>query len=138
MAKEKQEIEEVRKKDYFYRGKNVEELKTLDVREVAKYLDARSRRSVLRNFDKIEKFIIRAQKKLAKRKKIKTHNRDLIIIPQLVGFTIAIHNGKEFQDITLTSEMIGHRLGEFAMTRSKVTHSAAGIGATKSSKAAKK
>ncbi len=137
MAKQEQ-VEEVRKKDYFYRGKNVEELKTLDVREVAKYLDARSRRSVLRNFDKIEKFIKRAQKKLSRKKKIRTHNRDLIIIPQLVGLTIAIHNGKEFQDITLTAEMIGHRLGEFAMTRGKVTHSAAGIGATKSSKAAKK
>lgn len=137
MTKQEQ-TEEVRKKDYFYRGKNVEELKTLDVREVAKYLDARARRSVLRNFDKIEKFIKRSQKKLAKRKKIKTHNRDLIIIPQLVGLTISIHNGKEFQDITLTAEMIGHRLGEFVMTRSKVTHSAAGIGATKSSKAAKK
>ncbi len=137
MAKQEQQ-EEVKKRDLFYRGKNVEELKTLDVREVAKYLDARGRRTVLRTFDKIEKFLKRSEKKLAKKKKIKTHFRDLVILPQFVGLTIAIHNGKEFQDVMITSEMIGHRLGEFAMTRQKVQHSAAGIGATKSSKAAKK
>ena len=56
----------------------------------------------------------------------------------MVGITIGIHNGKNFQDVTLTHEMIGHRLGEFAITRSKVTHSSAGIGATKSSRAQKK
>lgn len=137
MTKQEQ-VDEVRKRDLFYRGKNIEELKTLDVREVAKYLDARGRRSVLRNFDKIEKFIKRSEKKIAKKKKIKTHFRDLVIIPQFVGLTISVHNGKEFQDLTITNEMIGHRLGEFALTRQKVAHSAAGIGATKSSKAQKK
>jgi small subunit ribosomal protein S19 len=135
---EQDSSEEVMKKDLFYRGIPLEELKKLDVREVAKHLDARSRRTVLRTFDKIEKFMKRCEKKIARKKKIKTHYRDLVIVPQLVGMTISIHNGKEFQDITITSEMIGHRLGEFALTREKVNHSAAGIGATKSSKAAKK
>jgi small subunit ribosomal protein S19 len=135
---EKQEDTEVLKKDLSYRGIPLEDLKKLDVREIAKHLDSRSRRTVLRTFDKIEKFIKRCEKKAAKKKKIKTHFRDLVIMPQFVGWVISIHNGKEFQDITITSEMIGHRLGEFSLTREKVNHSAAGIGATKSSKAAKK
>ena len=52
--------------------------------------------------------------------------------------TIGIHNGKAFQEITTTVEMIGHRLGEFAMSRGKVNHGAAGLGATKSSRTQKK
>ena len=130
--------EKVKKKEQIYRGKTLEELKTLDVRESAKYLTARSRRTVLRKFDLIEKFVKRCEKRMARNKKIKTHLRDIVIVPRLVGMNISVYNGKAFQEILVTVEMIGHRLGEFAMTRSKVTHSAAGIGATKSSKAQKK
>ena len=54
-------------------------------------------------------------------------------MPQLVGYTIAIHNGKEFTPVKIEGDMIGHRLGEFAMTRRPVKHGAPGIGATKSS-----
>lgn len=139
MAKDRQEKDErVRKKELIYRGKTIEELKELDVRESAKFLPARSRRTVLRKFDMIEKFIKRCEKKSSRNKKIKTHLRDIVIVPKLVGFTISIYNGKEFQEIPITVEMIGHRLGEFAMTRGKVNHGSAGIGATKSSKAQKK
>jgi small subunit ribosomal protein S19 len=133
-----QHEDELKKKEQIFRGKSIEELKTLDVRESAKYLTARSRRSVLRNFDAIEKFINRSDKKVGKKKKIRTHFRDLVIVPQFVGWTISVYNGHAFQDILITTEMIGHRLGEFALTRGKVTHGSAGIGATKSSKAAKK
>jgi small subunit ribosomal protein S19 len=133
-----QQDEKVHKKEFIYRGKSLEELKMLDVRESAKYLPARSRRSVLRNFDKIEKFLKVCEKKAAKNKKIKTHLRDLVIVPKMTGIIISVYNGKTFQDISITSEMIGHRLGEFALTRAKVNHSAAGIGATKSSRAQKK
>ncbi len=136
MANE-QEVE-VRKKEQSYRGKTLEELKTLDVREIAKFLPSRSRRSVLRNFDTIQKFIKRCEKKTAKNKKIRTHQRDIIIVPQLVGYTIGIHNGKAFHELSITSEMIGHRLGEFALPRGRVNHGAAGLGATKSSRAQKK
>ncbi|MBS3071806.1 30S ribosomal protein S19 [Candidatus Pacearchaeota archaeon] len=132
-----QEVE-LRSKEAIYRGKTLEELKSLDVRESAKYLPSRSRRSVLRNFQFIEKFVKKCEEFSAKNKKIKTHFRDLVIVPKIVGLTIAVHNGKTFADVAITHEMIGHRLGEFTMTRQKVTHSAAGIGATKSSKAQKK
>jgi len=137
MANQTEEVA-VRSKEVFYRGINLDELKKLDVREVAKYLPSRSRRSVLRHFDLIEKFVLRCEEKVAKKKKIKTHLRDMIIVPRLVGMQIGIHNGKTFTDMTVTHDMIGHRLGEFSLTRSKVQHGEAGIGATKGSKALKK
>jgi|SRR3989338_6035877 len=126
------------KKDVLYRGKTFEFLKTLDVRESAKFLPSRSRRSVLKNFDVVEKFIKMCDKKLALNKRIKTHKRNMVIVPRFVGLTIGIHNGKSFQDVVILPEMIGHRLGEFSLTRSKVAHGAAGIGSTKSSRTLKK
>lgn len=138
MAENTKHQEDIIKKEHFYRGQNVEELQKLNIREVAKYLPSRSRRSVLRNFDQIENFIKRCEIKLAKKKKIKTHARDLIIVPRMVGFTIGVYNGKAFQEFTVTSEMIGHTLGEFSLTRAKAVHTSMGVGATKSSKAKKK
>ena len=128
----------VRSKEFFFKGQKLEHLKTLDVRESAKYLPARSRRSVLRHFDVIEKFVKRCEKKIARNKKIKTHLRDIVIVPKMVGMTISIYNGKTFNDVLISVNMIGHRLGEFAMTRARVVHGEAGIGATKGSKTDKK
>ena len=65
---------------------------------------------------------------------IRTHRRDMVVLPTFVGKTIAIHNGSGFLPIEIKPEMIGHYFGEFAMTRSSVTHSGPGVGATKSSK----
>jgi small subunit ribosomal protein S19 len=125
---------EIQKKQYIYRGKQVDELKELEAREFAKYLPSRQRRSVLRNFQVIEDFVKRAKIKLEKGKKIRTHQRDIIIVPQLIGMTIQVHNGKNFNPVLIEPEMLGHRLGEMSGTRSKVAHSKAGIGATKGSK----
>jgi|SRR3989344_6455942 len=132
-------VEEIiRSKEQIYRGQTLESLKALDVRESAKYLPSGARRFVLHHFDFIEKFIKRCEAKIAKKKKIRTHLRDIVIVPKLVGLTIGVYNGKAFNDVRITHEMIGHRLGEFAITTGRVTHSEAGIGATKSSKALKK
>ena len=128
----------LKSKDVFYRGLNVEDLKKLDVREVAKFLPSRSRRSVLRGFNEIEMFIKRCETTLGTGNKIRTHKRDIVILPKLVGMTIAVYTGKTFNDVHVVAEMIGHRLGEFAQTRQKVAHGNAGIGATKGSKTAKK
>ena len=128
----------LKSKDVFYRGVNVEDLKKLDVREVAKYLPSRSRRSVLRHFDIVEKFTTRCETAVSQKKKIRTHLRDIVIVPKLVGMRIGIYNGKTFNDVEMTAEMIGHRLGEFSQTRGRVQHGAAGIGATKGSKTQKK
>lgn len=128
----------LKSKEILYRGKPLEHLKTLSIRECAQYLPARSRRSVLRNFQMIEKFIQRCEKNAAEKKKIRTHVRDIVIVPRMVGMAISIYNGKSYKDVTITANMIGHRLWEFSLTRGKVVHGAAGIGATKSSKADKK
>lgn len=128
----------LKSKDVFYRGVNVEDLKKLDVREVAKYLPSRSRRSILRNFSTVENFVKRCETTIAAKKKIKTHLRDIIIVPRMVGMTISVHNGKTFNELHVTHEMIGHRLGEFSLPRVRVQHGSAGIGATKGSKTAKK
>jgi len=125
---------EIKKKEFTYRGKSLEELQKLDVREFAKYLKSRPRRSILRQFQKIEDFVSRAKTKSNKNKPIRTHQRDLVIVPGLVGMKIAIHDGRNFFPVIITVEMLGHRLGEFAPTRSRVKHSKAGVGATKGTK----
>ena len=66
---------------------------------------------------------------------IETHCRDMIILPEMIGKTIKIHKGKEFVQVMIMENMIGHYLGEFALTRNRVEHSAPGIGATRSSAA---
>ena len=122
------------KKKFFYRGKTLEELKKLEVREIAKFLPSRQRRTVLRQFQEIEKFLKGAREKHANNKSIKTHKRSLIIVPQMVGMKLQIHHGNGFTPIIVTEEMIGNRFGEFALTRRKVAHGTAGVGATKGSK----
>jgi len=65
---------------------------------------------------------------------IRTHLRDMVILPSFVNHQIFVHNGKEFQRVDIKPEMIGHYLGEFALTRKKVKHTGPGVGATRSSK----
>ena len=126
---------ELKRKEFTYRGKTLDELKALDVREFAKYLKSRQRRTVLRQFQEIEKFVSRANEKLGKDKKLRTHKRDLVIVPGMVGMRIQIYDGHSFIPAEITGDMLGHRFGEFAVTRKKVSHGEAGIGATKGSKA---
>lgn len=127
-------------KDFTYRGKTLEELKQMDTREFAKLVKSRSRRTILRQFNEIEKFVIKCRDKTEKNKAIKTHARDTIIVPRMIDYNIMVYNGRQFIPITIIPEMLGHRLGEFSVTRTKVSHGTAGIGATKSSlaKATKK
>ena len=122
-------------KEFTYRGKTLEELKKLEVREFVKLVKSRERRTLLRQFNDIEKFVNRAKVKIARKKPIKTHDRYIVVVPQMIGMRIAIHNGKTFVPIEITEEMLGHRLGEFSLTRGKTTHGKAGVGATKGSKA---
>lgn len=113
----------------------MEELKQLNVREFAKFLKSRARRNLLRQFATVEKFIATVEKKRKAGKQVRTHIRDMTVVPALVGVRIYVHNGKEFMPVDIIPEMLGHKLGEFALTRKKVEHSAPGIGATKSSAA---
>jgi len=118
-----------------YRGKTIEELKKIGIREFAKYVNSRERRTLLRQSSLIERFIKKCKECLERGKPIKTHLRDIIIVPEMVGLTIQVHNGKSFVSVPISFEMLGHRLGEFAITTQKVQHGAPGIGATKSSAA---
>jgi small subunit ribosomal protein S19 len=123
-----------KKKEFTYRGKNLKELKELDVREFAKFLPSRKRRTLLRNFQEIEKFINRSKEKISKSKKVRTHQRDLVVVPGMVGMKIQVYNGQNFINVDVVGEMLGHKLGEFALTRGKVKHGSAGVGATKGTK----
>ncbi len=121
------------KKQFTYRGKTLDELKQMDIREFSKLLKSNERRTLLRQTSEIQKFISICNKKIAKKKNLRTHSRYLVIVPAMVGLRIHVHNGKEFTPVNIVGEMLGHRFGEFAATRSKVKHGAAGIGATRSS-----
>jgi len=126
---------EIRKKEFNFRGKNTDELQKLDVREFASFLKSRQRRTVLRQFQQIEEFVKRVQGKLAKGKKsVRTHYRDLVIVPQLIGVKLQIYNGKDFVPVEVTGDMLGHKFGEFAPTRARIKHTKSGVGATKGSK----
>lgn len=122
------------KKEFTYRGKTLEELKKMSLKEFAQLVDARTRRTLRRGITEEQKKILEKIKKGSK--KIKTHCRDMVIIPEMVNQTIMIHKGKEFVAVIIQPEMLGHRLGEFALTRKSITHSAPGIGATRSSASA--
>ncbi len=120
-----------RKGEFTYRGKTLEELKKLSLEEFAKLVPSRQRRSILRGLSEEHKKLLN---KIKQNKVVRTHLRDMIIVPEMVGSRIGIHNGKEFVQVEIIPEMLGHYLGEFAMTRKKVVHGAAGVGATRSSK----
>jgi len=113
-------------KDKFYRGKNVEELKGIATREFAMLVKSRARRTIMRNYDVIETFVRRMEEKAAKGKMMKTHDRTIVIVPKMVGKRIGVYNGKEFLKVDITSDMLGHRLGEFSMTRKIAKHTSLG------------
>ena len=119
------------KKEFTYRGKTIEELKQLDIREFAKLIRSNNRRTVLRNFNEMEKFVNRSKVKMAKKKQIKTHDRYMVIVPGMIGMKIGIYDGQKFVFIEMVGEMLGHRLGEFAPTRTRTKHGKAGVGSTK-------
>jgi len=135
---ENSEVIQKRSKDKFYRGVNVEELKKLDTREFAKLVKARPRRALLRNYDVVEQFIKRCNKRISKNRPIRTRNRAIVVTPALLGKSIGVYNGKEYIKVDIIEEMLGHRLGEFSQTRKIAKHTSVGVGATKSSRAQKK
>jgi small subunit ribosomal protein S19 len=114
-----------------FRGKKPEELKKLSIQEFMQLIPARERRSLKRGMTEQQKIFMENLR--AGEKELRTHCRDLVVLPEMLGKLIKIYNGKEWVPVTIETEMLGHRLGEFAQTRRKVAHSAPGIGATRSS-----
>ncbi len=117
-------------REFQYRGKSLAELQKLPLSELMALLPARQRRSLRRGQSPVH---AKTAAKIAAKNAVKTHLRDLIIMPSMVGRTVRVHNGKEFVALEVIPEMIGHYLGEMALTRKPTKHNAPGIGATKSS-----
>ena len=127
------------KKEFAYRGYSLEELEKMTIDKFITLLPSRKRRTLKRDFPEKQKKLLASIKKAERALKdgkeviVKTHSRDMIILPEMVGLKIGIHHGNGFKTVTIFPEMIGHYLGEFALTRRQVKHSAPGVGATKSS-----
>lgn len=121
------------KKEFSYRGKSLEELQNMSDSDFLKLLPSRQRRTIKRGYTELQKRLI---KKLSKKgDNVKTHVRDIIVMPDMVGKRFNVYNGKEFSQVIIMPEMIGHYLGEFSQTRKRISHSSPGVGATKSSSA---
>jgi small subunit ribosomal protein S19 len=126
-------------KEFNYRGHSLANLTGMSMDEFINLLPSRQRRSLQRGLTPEQRILLeklREAKEVQKQGKevtIKTHVRDLIILPEMVGAKIGVHNGKEFVAMDIKPEMIGHYLGEFAITNKPVRHGTPGIGASRSS-----
>ena len=127
-------VETRRKKEFTYRGYTLDEMKAMTLEEIIELLPARPRRSFIRGLDDERLTFVEKLRANGTDTAVRTHCRDVPILPDFIGKKVAIHNGKEFVTVEIKSEMIGHFLGEFAMTRKPVVHSGPGVGATRSSK----
>lgn len=128
------------KKEFTYRGYTMEELSQMELwpsegsdNSIIELLPSRARRSIGRGMSvENEHFLDRVRRNSSTT--VRTHRRDMPILPEFVGRRIAIHNGQNFVELDVKPEMIGHYLGEFALSRKNVAHSGPGVGATRSSK----
>ena len=123
-------------KEFRYRGLTLEQLNSMSTEAMLELLPSRARRSLNRGVSEEKRKLLedaRAIKEGKSTEQIKTHARDMIVLPSMVGLTIGVHNGKEFVSLEVKPEMIGRYLGEFVITNKKVVHGTPGIGASRSS-----
>ena len=123
-------------KKFDYRGMSLEELQKIPNDKLFEILNSRQRRSLKRGLsDNKKKLVgeIKATKEGTNKNPKKTHQRDIIVLPYMVGITLHVFSGKEFTPITLTTEMIGHYIGEYVITNKRVSHGAPGVGSSRSS-----
>merc|ERR1712221_6830 len=130
-------------KKYTYRGVDLDQLLAIKSENLIELLGCRQRRHFNRGIKRREENFL---KRLRKAKKamtgeigekpacVKTHLRNVVVIPEMVGSVIGIYNGKVFNQIEVKPEMINHYIGEFSMTYKPVRHGRPGIGATHSSR----
>ncbi|MFH1285691.1 MAG: 30S ribosomal protein S19 [Candidatus Micrarchaeota archaeon] len=127
-------------KKFNFRGKTSEELAAMTIDQFSALLTSRARRAVKRAAMDFSTYrgLLEKVKKLKKEGKagkvIKTRTRNAVILPDWVGLKFGIYNGKEYNNIIITDEMIGRRLGEMAHSTDRVLHSGPGVGATRGSK----
>ena len=123
-------------KEAVFYGKSEQEVHNMSLTEFGKFVPSRQRRLILRGFSDAQKILLEKVKVAhdGKRKKpLKTHCRDMIVLPQMLGLIIHVYTGKEYIPVEIDLEKLGHYLGEFALTRRRLVHSAPGLGASRSS-----
>jgi small subunit ribosomal protein S19 len=124
--------------EFTYRGHTLDELQEMELDEVAELLPARQRRTIKRGLSTEQEKLLEeareADEEETANNPIRTHLRNMPILPEFVGLTFAVHTGQSFERVEIEPEMLGHYLGEFQLTRTSVEHGQAGIGATRSSK----
>ncbi len=126
-------------REFKYRGYTFDQLQSMSMDEFINLLPSRQRRTLHRGLTPEQRTLL---EKIRKAKEVnrkggnmivKTHVRDMVVLPEMVGLTILVHNGKDFVAVEIKPEMIGHYLGEFAITNKPVKHGTPGIGASRSS-----
>lgn len=132
LRKKKSQIQARRKKEFTYRGHTMEELLKMPLADIIELMPARARRTYIRGLNPEQQTFV--DKLKSSDGPVRTHRREIPILPEFVGKTVMVYTGKEFAQVEIKPEMIGHALGEFAMTRRGVSHSGLGVGATRSSK----
>lgn len=126
-------------REFRYRGYTLNQLQNMSMDEFIRLLPSRPRRTLQRGLKPQQRVLLENIRKARETLRqgsanvVKTHVRDMIILPEMVGVTIHVHNGKEFIPVEIKPEMIGHYLGEFAITNKPVKHGTPGIGASRSS-----
>jgi len=118
---------------FIYKGKSMEEINNLSLEDFSRLLTSRARRALKKGLTGTQKKLLEDIRR-GPGKFHRTHCREMVIIPEMVGAKLGVYNGKEFVSLEIKDYMIGHRLGEFILTRKQVKHSAPGFGATRSSK----
>ena len=123
-------------KKFEYKGIDLKELEKMSMEQLFKLFPSRARRSLTRGITDGKRKLIE-EIKLAKsgnlKNPIRTHIRDLIVLPYMVGVQVNVFSGKEFVPVIISPEMISHYLGEYVITNKKVSHGAPGVGASRSS-----
>jgi small subunit ribosomal protein S19 len=123
-------------REFLFRGLSKEELDNTSLEKLFQLFNSRQRRSLTRGItDGKRKLIeeIKSAKAGKLKNPIKTHLRDLIVLPYMVGVTVHVFSGKEFVPLSIRTEMVGHYLGEYVITNKRVNHGAPGVGASRSS-----
>jgi len=121
-----------RREEFTYRGYKMDELKAMGISELLPLMPSRPRRKILRGLSRGEETLL--AKIREGDEKVRTHLREMIVLPEMIGKSIEIYNGKEFIKVEFQPESVFRYLGEFALTRKRVAHGSAGIGATRGSK----
>jgi small subunit ribosomal protein S19 len=121
---------------FTFRGKNPEEFKEMKLEQYLPLINSRQRRAVKRMGMQYKALVAEVDdaRKSGSTGPIRTRVREAVILPSWIGMRLAVHNGKEYKEMEIRPEMLGHRLGEYSFSTKHVQHSAPGIRATRGSK----